>query len=303
MNTKVTILCLHKITDKQFPSWPGMSVRTFEKLLKYITKHYKVCLPNEISEKSKRRQLILSFDDGFEDFYINAFPLLKKHKIPAVLNVVVNCIKTDYQIWTQRLNDILDIYAKANSGLELEIENKLYKFEINIKNAETIALEIFKKLLPLQIEARELVISKLEENTPGKLSKTKMMSPSQLKEVSDYGILIGSHSLSHPNLKIEDTNFELLKYELLESKIQLENLLNKPVEIFAFPNGMYSELGMKLAEDSGYKYLLLVDNNVAEFNLTGEIEILDRILIYSNNHFKNIFRIEGFHNKIRKWLK
>ncbi len=301
--TKVNILCLHKITDESFPSWPGMPINTFEKLIKYISKKYRICLPNEVIENSKKQQLILTFDDGFEDFHTNALPVLKKHQIPAVLNVVVDCIKSDYQIWTQQLNDILDSYAKRGSVITLNIENKNYSFNIDNQNAETTALNIFKKLLPLETEERNKIISDLKQNAPYDINKTKMMTVSQLKEVSEAGIVIGSHSLSHPNLKIVDAQPKLLEFELRESKTQLEELLGKPVDIFAFPNGMYSELALDIANKTGYKFLLLVDNNLAEFHLTDKIEIIDRILIYSSNHLKNIFRINNFHNKLRKWLK
>ncbi|WP_165366188.1 polysaccharide deacetylase family protein [Brumimicrobium glaciale] len=280
-----------------------MSIKTFEKLLKFISKNYEICLPSDVKENVIKKQLILTFDDGFEDFYYNAFPLLKKHNIPAVLNVVVNCIKTDYQIWTQQLNDTLDAYAKESKGFEIQIGEDTFEYNINIENAEKLALEIFKKLLSLTTEKRELIVFKLEEEAPTKINRTKMMNTKQLKEVSDAGILIGSHSLSHPNLKIEDNQSEFLKQELSESKTQLEKILNKPVEVFAFPNGMYSELGLELAKEAGYKYLLLVDNDIAEFKHKKELKVLDRILIYSNNHYKNIFRINNFHNKIRRWLK
>ena len=300
---KLTILCLHKITDESFPSWPGMPFKTFEKLLKYISKNYEVCLPHQVKENSKKKQLILTFDDGFEDFYLNAFPLLKKYKIPSVLNVVVECVTTNYQIWTQRLNDVLDAYAFKNKSFGVLIEEEYFRYDISIDKAEVIALDIFKKLLPIPKIERELVISQLEEKVSNEINKTKMMNLSQLKEVSAAGIVIGSHSLSHPNLKIEDTSLDLLEKEFSESKIQLESLLNKPVDVFAFPNGMYSEKSIEIAKEAGYKYLLLVDNDLAKFSFKDEVKVLDRILIYSNNHYKNIFRINNFHNRIRKWLK
>lgn len=38
------------------------------------------------------RAVVLTFDDGFEDFYIYAFPVLKRYKFPAVVYVLPNYI-------------------------------------------------------------------------------------------------------------------------------------------------------------------------------------------------------------------
>ena len=37
------------------------------------------------------KYVVLSFDDGCRDFYVNAFPILMKYKLVATLNVI-----TDY---------------------------------------------------------------------------------------------------------------------------------------------------------------------------------------------------------------
>ena len=299
MMTKVKILCLHRITDKKYPCWPGMPLSTFEKLLNYVSRHYYVCLPDDVKPDLKKKQLILTFDDGFDDFYLNAFPLLKKYKLPAVLNVVVKCVTDDYQIWTQRLNDTLDAYAISKKSFEIKIKDTVYSFNINAENAEKIAFTVYKLLLPVEQEYRDLLLSKLETETPGKIDKTLMMNVSQLKEVSEHRIIIGSHTMTHPNLQLKASEAQTLEYEIVASKMQLEKLLGLPVEVFAFPNGMYSEASIEIAVKSGYKYLLLVDNQIAQYNHSDAMKLLDRILIYSEKHWKNIFRILNFHNILK----
>ena len=303
MMTSVTVLCLHRITDIKYPSWPGMPLGIFEKLLKHAKRNYRVCLPSDIQTDSKKKQLILTFDDGFEDFYLNAFPLLKKYKLPAVLNVVVKCITEDYQIWTQRLNDVLDVYAQHKAPFQLNIKDNLNSYYIDPGNAEKTSLSVFKQLLSVEKVQRDMLISKLEAEAPGIINRSKMMIVSQLQEVSEQGIMIGSHSMTHPNLQLKDSDTKILEFEIVESKNQLENLLGIKIESFAFPNGMYSDESIKIAKNSAYKYLFLVDNQIAHYNPGEETKVLDRILIYAEKHWKNIFRIHNYHNKIRKYLK
>ncbi len=297
--TRVKILCLHKITNEKSPSWPGISTNTFEKLLKHITRRYNVCLPKDVIAISDRPQIILSFDDGFEDFYLNAYPLLKKYDIPAVLNIVVDCLNTNFEIWTQALNDILDTYARANKSFYIDIMDKSYSFDINIRNAESVALEVYRKLLPLNQDTRFSLIESLKIGAPGHIIQTSMMNENQLKEVSENNIEIGSHSLTHTNIKELGENNQILEKEICESKSKLESIISKEVNIFAFPNGMYSDYAVDIAIKKGFKYLMLVNDKIANFKLNGETEILDRILIYSNQHWKNRIKYNTLYQKVK----
>ena len=287
------ILCLHKISDVRYPSWPAMPLNTFEKLLKYVSRHYDVCLPQDlITQKSKKNRLILTFDDGYEDFYLYAWPLLNKYHLPAVLNVVAGCINGKLEIWTQRLNDTLDAYAKNDSLLYFELNGTHFKYHVNEDNAEMIALGIYRKLLPLNEQDRLKVLENIEKNTPAPVVKTPMLSSSQLAELTKNGVMIGSHSLSHINLKELSLTDEMLWNEIVLSKEKLQDITSENIDTFAFPNGMYNERSLKFARDGGYKYILLVNDKTASYNINDNPLLLDRILVYASKHWKNLIRIE-----------
>lgn len=298
--TKVKVLCLHRITDTHYPSWPGMSLKVFERLLKHLVKKYHICLPSELKEITKKQQLIITFDDGFEDFYTNAFPLLQKFGVKAVLNVVVKCITDKYQIWTQRLNDVVDAYANNNKTISFNLKGNLFEFPVNIHLAETASLKIYRILLPLDINVRNGIIDGLEKNAPISVSKSSMLNIEQLIELSENGIIIGSHSMSHPNLQLESFSDTDYCNEIVESRKALQLILNKPVECFAFPNGMYSNKSISTAIEAGYQYLFLINNRNTTFKAGLDYYLMDRILIYSNNHWKNLFRLYNLHQILRK---
>src|SRR6185312_674219 len=101
-NKLATILCLHRVSDEESITFPPFKIKDFERLLQYIDKHYQVITIETLSTaKSNKPALILSFDDGFLDFFENALPLLKKYGMPCNLNVVTNCLDNNFQIWTQ----------------------------------------------------------------------------------------------------------------------------------------------------------------------------------------------------------
>jgi len=80
------------------------------------------------------------------------------------------------------------------------------------------------------------------------------------KEVTLCGkhplITIGSHTISHPFLtQLSDGE---LRYELLESKRQLEEMTDKTVESFAYPTNDYDERVIKAVMEAGYKFAFAV---------------------------------------------
>ena len=91
----------------------GFTFITFEDI---VNKKYDV----------NKRNLILTFDDGCESLYSNAFPILKKHGIKAVIYVVAKSIGARNIVWEQNENkEPLNILTKeqiiemANYGIEI----------------------------------------------------------------------------------------------------------------------------------------------------------------------------------------
>jgi len=66
----------------------------FERQMKYIKKEgFRIIDLMELAELTKKRSnlaktLVITFDDGYEDNYINVFPVLKKYSIKAIIFVV-----------------------------------------------------------------------------------------------------------------------------------------------------------------------------------------------------------------------
>ncbi len=78
----------------------------------------------------------------------------------------------------------------------------------------------------------------------------EMLSLQDLKEMSEYGIEIGAHTLTHPRLT-EIAPEDAYK-EISLSKKSLEDLLGGSVNFFAYPYGDYDAATEKLAEKAGF---------------------------------------------------
>ncbi len=72
----------------------------------------------------------------------------------------------------------------------------------------------------------------------------------QLKEISDAGIEIGSHTITHRELTT--LSDEEVWVELRESKTFLEKIIDKPITTFCYPRGRFSPRIINIVKECGY---------------------------------------------------
>ena len=113
------------------------------------------------------------------------------------------------------------------------------------------------------------------------------LSEDAIREMSDYGIDIQSHTINHPNLNKLSYNDQLT--EMINSKKALEKITNKEVYAIAYPFGDFNNDTIKAAKDAGYALGFTTKRGLSdrEDNLLK----LDRIYVSSNydlNTFKAI---------------
>lgn len=91
------VLMYHSIGDN--PEFFTVETKEFEKQMTYLAKHkFNVISAANLVEKIKRgekipaKTVVITIDDGYEDNYLNACPILKKYNFPATIFVVTDSI-------------------------------------------------------------------------------------------------------------------------------------------------------------------------------------------------------------------
>ena len=82
------------------------------------------------------------------------------------------------------------------------------------------------------------------------MAKAALMSGEEMRTWVDAGMEVGSHTCSHADLN--HLSLEAARHELLQSKSDLENLLQKPVTQFCYPYGHFSHEHEALVSQAGY---------------------------------------------------
>lgn len=178
----ISVLTYHLINDLYNPGNLVIPTRQFEKQMHYLFKKgYKVIsatdsieyLKEQRSPNLKEKTIVLTFDDGWEDNYLNAFPILRRFGFTA-----------------------------------------------------TIFL------------------------TTAKINSLDYLNFRQIKEMLDYGIEFGAHTVNHPNLTQITT--EEAENEIRRSKREVGEFTGLPVKAFCYPRGDYNEIIKKIVDDAGF---------------------------------------------------
>lgn len=113
------------------------------------------------------------------------------------------------------------------------------------------------------------------------------LSKEAIKEMSDYGIDIESHTVTHPHLDKLEYNKQL--EELAKSKKILENITGKAIISIAYPFGDFNNNSINAAKEAGYVLGFTTKLGLSDRN--DDPLTLDRIYINSNyemNTFKDL---------------
>jgi len=94
-----------------------------------------------------------------------------------------------------------------------------------------------------------------------KIGTPHHLSWSQVRELHDAGMTIGSHSLSHPDMRKLDPAGQ--RRELLVSRLRIEQELGVSVTSFSFPFGKFNSDLLRLARDAGYSTICTSRHGVA----------------------------------------
>lgn len=105
----VPILMYHSFEVENDKMIPCVDPKIFEEQIKFFAKNnYNVVGPDKIiaymtkKEKMPPRTVAITADDGYHNFYENAYPILKKYNVPATIFVITDYIgRPGYLNWSQ----------------------------------------------------------------------------------------------------------------------------------------------------------------------------------------------------------
>jgi len=86
---------------------PGLYVsrQVFEKQMAFLSEKYNLLSLERVTEILEKNQspplksIVITFDDGWRDNYLYAYPILKKYNVPATIFLATDYVGTDKMFW------------------------------------------------------------------------------------------------------------------------------------------------------------------------------------------------------------
>jgi len=256
------ILMYHRFSETISPG--KVCKETFERQIVYMKKKFNVvplsaiCEAKQQSKPYKKNSIVLTIDDGYEDFYNIAYPILKKHNVPATIFVTTQFVEGDFWLWPDKITWLLDQSPAITSPIKLGSKS-VPKGIINDSNKSEIWGLLTGYLLTLSDNEKlywiDSFAQKLNCELPVKPpSSYRAVNWSQLKEMQENGIEIGGHTVTHPSLGRVERN--QLQIEIEACKNKLDQELGSLKRDFCYPNGQpqdYTEEAKKVTQSSGFR--------------------------------------------------
>jgi peptidoglycan/xylan/chitin deacetylase (PgdA/CDA1 family) len=290
LDNPAVVLLYHRVTDlENDPQALAVSPGNFYDQIALLKKHYNLLNVEEFTEllkhkkKIPRNTVIISFDDGYADNYLEALPILKTLNSQALFYITTSNLNTDHELWWDELeriilnNNLLPKYA------EIEINGRITRFPIS-NHVEKINTYNFlhpylKYLLPQQ---RNKIIDGLRQligMKPQGRESHRLLTNNELQQLSESSAaVLGAHTHNHPVLSIMPYDIQLQEIEL--SKNILEKIINKKVVHFSYPYGSkkdYNNDTLKVCREIGFE--MVCSNYYGQVHSWTDILQLPRILV------------------------
>ena len=254
----VIILAYHRIYSLDVdPLGMAISPRDFAIHMKYIAGHYRpVSLSTAVEELDKEplNTVVISFDDGYEDNYRYAFPVLRQNCVPAIIFLTVGPIEKRESLWYDRI--VAAIMNSTGSYLDLTAFG-LNSWSLSERSHRVACAQEVAQLVKRNLDRKQILalIHNLEaqaDTTAG--FQMEMLTWDQIREMNSAGIEFGAHTVNHPIMAILPP--EEQQEEISEAKRRIEKETGRSVHFFAYPNGEaadFNEHTIELLKSSGYR--------------------------------------------------
>lgn len=185
--------------------------------------------------ESRQRACHISFDDGHHTFATHALAVLQQLQVPVTLFVSPAIIRSGGHYWFQELEQFI-----LQLG-ETPVRNHLaHRLGCRPENLRPYALTSMVKAMPIDFTLEWIADLKKQHRLAAFAPYN--LSYETLKSLAHSPIVtLGAHTLTHPILANEEAT--RAENEMLGSIQQLQDIIQKPVTTFAYPNGAALDQG------------------------------------------------------------
>lgn len=270
------VLMYHRVADVTIDPW-NLSVDPgrFDSQLSYLREKLEPVPLSEIQKPSfsGRPKVAITFDDGYHDNFECAFPLLKKHGIPATFFVVGGTIGHHREFWWDELEQLIlsthdlpqRIFLKSSGGnfacqlgsathyskAQQQIDGEIQVSDAPKGTRLHLFHELWEFLCGLTHDERERQLVALWSWSGRKRldrNSYRPMNPSEIRALDQSPLMdIGAHTMTHPRLPSLASDDK--KEEILEGARQIRSLTGEMPTAFSYPFGQWDTESLEIVKN------------------------------------------------------
>lgn len=238
---RLSIVLFHRVLSAPDPLFPDdMDGDRFSRLCAWLSAWFNVlpldeALRCQAEARLPERALAITFDDGYADNHDVAMPILRAHGLSATFFIATGFLDGG-RMW----NDTVVESVRRCSGTMLDLSPLelpgVDKLQLDSRQARRLAANrLLEATKYLPVAHRQATANRIASLAGATLPRDLMMRSSQVRAMLAAGMQIGAHTINHPILaSLDDVQAHA---EIAGGKAALEDLIQHPVTLFAYPNG------------------------------------------------------------------
>ena len=279
----IPVLLYHRVADLPFdPQWLAVRPEHFEQQMRVLREKFFPLSLRQLLDalavgKIPRRAVMVTFDDGYADNFLQAKPILEKFDIPSAIFITTGNLGGKSEFWWDELEKFLFAPALLPETLALNISGETFTQRLaerafsqklpdawNVLNDKTpterhrLYRELAKILTELLPEERETVLNSLSRWSGCSRAPRASHVSLTAEELADFGksglVEFGSHTVRHP--KLSRLTAAAQASEIHESRRTLEDILGREITAFSYPFGghlAYSRETIAILKSAGFR--------------------------------------------------
>ena len=234
------ILCYHRVAEGvDDPFQLCVTPARFAAHLDEIARHGEPSTLAELSLRSRRPRVVVTFDDGYVDNLENAMPIAEAMGIPITVFVTSGVVGSQSGFWWDRLGALLRSRPSGIREISLPTSKGTVRIEVGSSTTNVDLQSVRRHLLPLPVAEIHRVLDAVSEQwaTPAAPPPdARALTSSELVRLAASKVVtIGAHTVDHVRLRGLPAADQL--QNISSSRKELERLSGQAISHFAYPYG------------------------------------------------------------------
>lgn len=255
----VLVLIYHRVTAlSSDPQLLAVSPENFRSQIEFLKANLPILRFEADWSAVREPSIVITFDDGYADNFLEALPILEETGVPATFFVSTGDLGTDREFWWDELERLILLERDLPPSFDLR-EDFFVRSWTTGNETERAAMyaDMHPFMKQLSAEQRDRWLGRLRDwSGAGSAGRTshRIMTIDEVKTLSDSAVAtIGAHTVTHTPLS--SLSVACQHREITLSKSRLEELTGRPITVFSYPFGGrcdYTKESVGLCRETGF---------------------------------------------------